>query len=325
MLTAAEILKIPLSRPDRLFGTPDIFDLRYREMVKQWHPDINKVPEATQVFSHINALADEAKRQISENIWSSLSFGLRPSGTKIIIPYLMETQDEISKIYVADRMVTYVYENSHRELATAFRDYRPRFLDHKMETELSKGLPKVVSFHDTVEGKTLLSVHRDPGLVRLADLRAHVGEIPPKHLMWIISVGLNLCCYLQVTKQVHGAINENTLWVDPQQHIGALLGGWGFNTSVGATISKLPATTVNRCPWIRVDKKATVKLDIASVREMALRLATKDLNPEIRRWLMMPSSEDAIETYGRWYEVLASAFGKRSFTKWDVKAGDVYF
>lgn len=321
---AGHILRIPVDRPDRLFGDKGTFDEVYRAFVKMWHPDVSKEPNAADVFAHINACADHARKLIADGIWGGVAFSLLPLGTKLFVPYLYKSADDNSEIYIADGQITYVYDKADREIAKAFSQYKPVYLDHKMATEFAKALPVHLGFNDTKEGKTVLSIRRDPGLVRLVDLHKHVGEIPAKHLLWITSVGINLCCYLNITNQFHGAINEHTLWVDPQQHIGALLGGWGFHSKLGLPISKLPATTVSRCSWIRTVKKADPKLDISCVKEMALRLAPKDLNPEIRRWLTMPSSGDPLKDYARWYEVITSAFGKRSFTKWDVKAEDVY-
>jgi hypothetical protein len=333
MRDGKDILRIPVDRPDRMFGEKNSFEETYKSLIKTWHPDVSKEPNATDVFAHINACADHARKLIADGIWGGVAFSLMPLGTKLFVPYLYKSSDDNSEIYIADGQITYVYDKANREIAKAFHHYRPVYLDHKMATEFVKALPVHLGFNDTKEDKTIIStkedktiisIRRDPGLVRLVDLHKHVGEIPAKHLLWIVSVGINLCCYLNVTNQFHGSISEHTLWVDPQQHTGALLGGWGFHSKLGLPISKLPATTVSRCSWIRTVKKADPKLDISCVKEMALRLAPKDLNPEIRRWLMMPSSGDPLKDYARWYEVITSAFGKRSFTKWDVKAEDVY-
>ncbi len=54
-LSAAALLAIPLSRPERLFtGDPGQAQREFRTLVAIWHPDRCLHLEATAVFQHLN-------------------------------------------------------------------------------------------------------------------------------------------------------------------------------------------------------------------------------------------------------------------------------
>ena len=60
-MTADEILAI--TNPENLFPF-DALDRSYKELAKKWHPDVNKHPRSTEVFSHIAFLHTVAAEKV---------------------------------------------------------------------------------------------------------------------------------------------------------------------------------------------------------------------------------------------------------------------
>jgi hypothetical protein len=334
-MTLADLTKI--THPEDLFeGDLDKAKAKYRELAKQWHPDVNKDPSAPLAFQHINTLYDQAVEKIEKGTWrgkSVLKF-LSEHGQTYEIKYLVSHPFELGQMYVGDTHVTYIIEKQYKDLVeysqNAYKFFK--FGDDKMKNEITRYLPIGVQGLTGVDGRILQKMTKTPDLLLLRDVLNHFGgKIDPKHAAWIGSSLHNLAAYMNYTGLVHHDISPDTYFISPEHHSGALLGGWWYCRAKGSALTHLPVRTMDFLPWkVQVEKKASVQTDQelirATVRELLGDVHGTTLKDpkEMVEWLKLPSGKDPVANYKDWYEVLQRTFGKRRFTELKLTAADLY-
>ena len=65
------ILNIPISEAERIFPNNELEAKSvYHKLMKEWHPDHNKDPQAVAVSAHITTLYDAVLVRIQNNTWA---------------------------------------------------------------------------------------------------------------------------------------------------------------------------------------------------------------------------------------------------------------
>jgi hypothetical protein len=340
-MTKNEILKIPVSRPNLIFnGKYDEDKDLYRRLTHEWHPDLEGGD--VKVFQHIVALYRERELQIENGTWQGAGLEeYATEGTKgeFLIHYLRQHKFELGTEYICRENIIYVIAAKHRNLydkAIAATKVL-RFVDVRMKDEFQRQLPSIAS-EVRLFANSALIVHKSPDLIALRDVVSHIGQIPLVHVAWIISRLMGLACYLQYTDIAHGAIDQDTVFIAPQSHTIALLGGWWYANRRGERLSHLPAHSAhvwrNMPHAVQAAKRATSSLDAALIKTLIRELlgdpaGTQLLrNPNIPKPLALfansSSAHRAVDEFVNWEKAREQSFGVRRFTKWNLRASDIY-
>jgi hypothetical protein len=341
-LSGEQILAIPALQPERLFVTPDLMPVRYKELAKRWHPDLPKGDE--DVFKHIAILHTQAKHLIDTDNWQIPGeFSFASEGKRYALRYFKTFDFELGKVYLSDTRVTYVIRNEFADLvATARKIVRDfEFPDKETKDVMMRYLPVIKDVFKTADN-IIVMIDKPNDLIRMRDLVEHLGgQIDPKHVAWMVSRMLNHASYLEVTKLSHNDFSLDTLFVCPEHHTICILGGWWYATKVGEKLSALPQRTISNAPSDVIRKKmASVGIDAELVRLTGRELLGKRellgnangihlINGTIPgpmvNWLRLASRGSPVKDYTEWREkILMESFGPRKFVKMNVAASEIY-
>jgi hypothetical protein len=325
-------LLLAKTRPEQLFnGNPAKAKKQYHDLAKDWHPDVNKNPRASEVLGHINAMYDEALKRIANGLWEGEgSYSLKDKyGSTITIEYRKKRVFELGHMYLADTHVTYLVDAKHKDLFTNATVVTNSFAfaSDKMRVEATRYLPTRQVRFVAADGRLGMQVTKTPDLFLLRDvLELSHGQIDLAHAAWMQSTLHNLACYLSYTKVVHHDISPDTFFVSPKHHSGALLGGWWYAKTVGIPVKQVPKRTFNNMPWAaKIKKVATPQTDLELIRATGREVVGPARLPTaVDKWFKNVANADAKTEYAAWIKALTDAFGKRKFTKFEVDPDDVY-
>lgn len=341
MLSATEILKIPINMPGKIFSKNKVKD-QYRAFALTWHPDKSDDPKATDVFHHINQLHAEALKQIKLGTWvtpNEYMFIDKSSAKEYVIRYKSKVPFELGEMLISDTVLAYIVDEEHKDLyENGVRHIKSlKYKNPKMEKEFSKLLPQIKADQVTRDGKRVLIVSKTKDQLLARDVLNHFdGKVDPKHVAWMLSRLHNLLCYLQVSGLTHNNISLDTYFISPDFHSGAILGGWWYARSFGSKLLGVPKSSYKLMTTRRKDAKlAYYELDSELLRLMGRSLlgdsagtkllADKNIPKQFADWVRLPGSGNAIKDYDAWMkEVLIKSFGKRRFVKLELSSSDLY-
>ena len=339
-LTAESLLAIPLSAPERLFtGDADQARQEFRALVSIWHPDRCRRAEANPVFQHLNRLYDAAVQKLQKGFWQTADLlTLRATdGTRYEISYRREHEFELGRLFIGAETVTWLVGKEHADLfenALAVINSLP-FADGRMAAEMQPALPEIAAQIETRDQLALV-MRKAPDWLLLRDvLDLCGGRMDARHVAWIISSLLNLACYLDFARLAHNAILSNAVFISPQQHSSALLGGWWYAVRQGQPLRAAPAATVQYAPPDAITRKRSdIRTDLELVRAVGrellgdmtgARLARDKAAPQpMLDWLRLPASGSPVRDYQTWQQALKASFGERRFVKLNLSTTDLY-
>lgn len=215
-LTASEILKIPIAEPERLFSSadPDRIQVEFKKLAAKWHEDVCSDPKAPEIMVHINILYQEANLKIEKGVWEvpgllTLKMKKMAPGKSVLqVKYQKHHKFELGDFYICPHSTVYVVGSNVKDLLEAFAKAIKAFkyASDKMKEEMSHYLPKLapIMSHplETLDGRVVLVVEKNPDQILLRDLMDHLGgNLDPKHTAWIISNLLHQACYLEYNNQ----------------------------------------------------------------------------------------------------------------------------
>lgn len=340
--TAEFILSIPVTEPERLF--PASFDgikNEFLSLIKEWHPDHNNSPQASEVVQHLLDLKVSANKKLTGGLWQVPGQVeiLTMKGKKFNFSFRSKHDIEIGTMYVGNKHVLFVIQKQHKTLyengLKHMRDFV--FGSTEMRKEMEKYLPKIKWTEEGLDYYYVL-LTKSSDVVLLRDLVKHYnGKIPPKHVGWIISSVLNIGCYLSWAQTAHQAINIDTVFVSPKQHSGLLLGGWWYAMKEGESLRgrSLPAQSAALMSTAQLRARtAAIQLDQDLIRALGRELlgdasgtmlrASNDLPQEIINWAKGTSTKGALDSYKQWKAVLVKSFGPPKFVKMQITPDQIY-
>lgn len=343
-LTAAEIFAIPEKSPEKLFsGVLEIAKNEYHALCRRWHPDFNGDANATAVFQHVNNLYRMALKLIETGGWRGagvLELPLAESRTASAsrrIQYFKRTDFELGEMYVGETEIAFavrreyadLFENARRKIANF------QFANFAMRREMRGTLPHKPEYF--ADAKRLFMVlQKAPDAVLLADLLEHLGgAIDARHVAWIGNRLQHLACYLDYAGLVHQDISPQTVFVSPEHHTAALLGGWWYAGFSGGRISALPTRTMNVAPPdVLRNGRADARVDLELIRQTGRELLGENGGAPVKksdkipaamaRWFNGATSGSAVTDYKLWKNALEMDFGKPRFCRLDVEPGAIY-
>lgn len=342
-LSAAALLAIPEDRPERLFkGSVDEVKKAYRLLAMKWHPDRNRDPGAAAVFQHIGRIAEKAEERIAIGDWpcrGSLQLSAL-DGKAYEINYLRRHRFELGAMYVASTVVAFEVDRAHADLVQraerAIKDLH--YADDRMRAQIAPHLP-AFPFAGAFQTATayVVVMRKTPDLLLLRDVLDHFdGRLDPRHVAWVLSSLLNLCCYFQHAGITHNALSPDTCFISPVEHSVAVLGGWWYAAASGERMVAAPAHTLEWAPHdLLATKQADIRTDLELVRAIGRELLGDITGTRLGRessakqamitWLRLPASDNAIEEYRTWREqVLHDSFGARRFAELPLTQSDIY-
>jgi hypothetical protein len=321
-LTAGDILA--LRKPEDLYPG-DIEKARhlYRTLSQRWHPDKSGGNEV--VFARLAGLYHEAIDRLNRGVWEGSAVLTFPctNGTTQRFAIRASSPFELGQSLVGDDHASYLIDTQHAAFVHHATKWPKgfRFVNPRMEEEFTKYLPQHVVYHSLSDGRHLVRMQKTPDLIRLRDIVTHIGALDPKHIAWIVSSLLNLACYLSYADIVHQDISPDTVFISPNTHNVALLGGWWYATRRGVKMTTVPRRTFDLLPFkAKISKLASSQTDLELIRATARECLPPGLTHPVARWLQEVSRGRAVEQYESWVKML----GERKFTKLSLNADIVY-
>lgn len=341
MTSAEAILRIPPARPELLFpGDETAVHQLYHRLASQWHPDRSKDPRATEVFQRVVVLYTAAKERIAAGRWHEgrgETLLEARDGRVYRVRHFARRQFELGELLIGRTIAAFVVRPDAADLhARAVDTLRAiEYASDEMRRQIQPCLPDIEATLEGPDGCALV-LGKAPDMVLLADLAAHLGgAVPAAHVAWILSSLYNLACWLEWAQIAHNAVGPETVFVSPQRHAVALLGGWWYAARAGGRLSALPARTVAGIPpdivrARRADPRSDLELIRATGRELlgdpsGVHLIRNPAVPHaLADWLRHPSSGSAITDYRLWQEVIVASFGARRFSRLDLTPEEIY-
>jgi hypothetical protein len=337
-LTSSELLA--LTEPERLFaGEESLAKNQYRVLSRLWHPDLNKSPEAAAVFAHFSELYHQAIEKIKNGTWETP--GLRKltdvTGKKFEFKYRKKYPTELGEMYVGNHFVTYMIQKADADLVSNAKGVIKSFnyANNAMRSEIEKCLPRIYAELET-QDHYVVAITKTPDMFLLRDVLDHCkGKIDPRHVAWILNTIYNIACYLKYSGLTHNAIGPDTYFISPSQHSGALLGGWWYAAPIGKNLTAAPQRTYIQANKYFTSKKAVTHLIDSELIKATGRELLGDINGSklladatipnsMLNWLRIPGTENVIEDYKTWVEVLKNSFGERRFVDLNLQQSDIY-
>lgn len=342
-LSAAALLAVPADCPERLFaGSPDAVRRDYRLLAMRWHPDRCADPLAHAVFQHVAQLYGQAQARIGRGDWTCRT-PLRlvaVDGRTYDIHYLRRHPFELGTMFVGATIAAFVVGREHADLVdNAERTLRALpYADARMHAQIAGLLPAYPFAGAFATGDAyVIVVRKRPDVLLLRDVLDHAGgRLDPRHVAWVVSALLNVCCYLHYAGLVHNALSPDTCFISPPDHTVSVLGGWWYAAAAGGRMVAAPAATIAWGPHDLPDHgRADIRTDLELVRAIGrellgdvsgVRLARTGAAPAaLIDWLRLPAPDDPIEDYRTWRtRVLPDSFGARRFVELPLTQSDIY-
>lgn len=338
-MSKQNILGISLDQPERLFGNPQDVTPLYRQAARTWHPDVAETGDA-EVFAHINSLHSAALKKIAQELWHfpGVLRLLGVDGVERHIRYVKEFDCGLGRGYISKSFVTYVIANEYADLMTSAQKTVDA-LCYPNDTERQQVIPCLPKLKVVFETQTsvIWVVEKPTDTVRLRDLLDHLrGKIDPKHVGWIINRLLMLMTFLQYNRLAHGDVSLDTVFISPERHSAALIGGWWYSVALGSKMARVQPVRTLACapPSVLTAKLGSSKVDLELVRLIGREilgdatgvglLTDKTIPPAMVEWLRSATAGDAITDYTRWPEVLQTSYGARRFVPLPISFSDIY-
>lgn len=340
-LSAKEILKIDKINPEKIFSV-DIYQLQFRRMRSHWHPDKSSDPQAEEVFKLLMDMGEIAEERIASNTWKTKANLLYKTadGKTLRFFYRAFRSFELGKMYIGDTKVVYVLDDEYGQYykngIRAINDIK--YKDAKLKKVFEPSMPKVVRQDKTDIGYVVV-VEKPKGMILLQDLIDYLPNktLPPKHTAWVVSRLYNVAAFLELNGICHNSILPTTVFVNPEEHAIAVLGGWWYSTKAESKLKAVPAELIKVLPKeVFKEKKSKTSYDRLAIKGVGIGclgdstligsrlLMDKDIPKPFLTWLRSPSSANAIKEYEGWDKTLEISFGKKKFIKLDVNINDVY-
>ena len=313
----------------------------YNRLVKQIHPDICPGEEAKQAFIKLHSLRDEALDRLEKGTWETP--GVKMFKTKadrsFQAIYRKKSAFELGMIYDGACHQVFHVDKEYKDLFWR-GDHNisrfPKYADAEMKKKMAKIVPNVVRVETLADDTFLMSIAKAPATLRLRDVLDHYKALDPHHVAWIVSRLLNISCWFQYCRIAHYGITVDDLYIQPTTHDVYVYGGWWYAHEDGTALMAVPRKVLDNTPkTLYEDKVATMEINQNLARMVGRELCgdvagatlmwDKNIPKPMRDFLVYPASDNAIEDYRRWREVLKESFGSPKFIHLDITADQLYY
>ena len=333
-MEAEEILEISKCGDLFPYGINGI-KAKYRELAKEWHPDVNKSTEASKVFAKVNELYNTALKLLKDGVWEKTNYILisEESGKNFELDYDTVFIFELGTCYVAKTKVVYILENDKKKYYdNAIKQIKNlKYKDKKMEESFSILFPNIEKTFISTKGEYVISLTKTEDVYPLKNVLKYFGnKISDKHVAWMISRLCNLTCFMKYNNMVHNGIDINSCFVSPQYHSILLLGGWWYATNENESMIGTTKDIFSIIPVsAKGNKTSSALTDLESVKLLGRQLLGETncrklaLDITIPRpllnYIISGSGNNSFEEFEKWDKALSEAYGKRKFLPMEIK------
>lgn len=308
---------------------------KYIELCKLCHPDVCADRDATVAFMKLNTMYHEAEAALLNDTWASsklIIFKTIDNKTLEVRPQYRHAF-ECGEYLIGASHVIFVFDKTKEKYAAQFvnRVKVINFAHKEINLNFKKFFPDFLKAYETIDKEKIIVLKKNKDIYPLRSVVENLWEcnIPPKHLAWMITRLINLCCCMQHMKDgvklVHNGIALDNLFVCLDQHSICLLGGWQYAVNEG---EKMLGTTKEifdvMPPAVKTNKIASCVTDIESIKLFGRTMSNAETPPALTDYFNSGSNEDAVVELQRWDAALQSAFGARKFIKVDYTEDKIY-
>lgn len=207
----------------------------YRDLCKKYHPDTFVDDRANDIISALTKLYNNAIKAIEAGTWEKSNFiAIKTTkGTTLNINYLYHRVFELGEYYVCNQYIIYIFDFNKKKYYNNYikQINKISYKDKKMEKYFKNLFPQVISEYNTLDNKHIIVISKTEDVYPLRAVIENVfnGEIPDKHLAWMISRLINICCFLKMNGLVHNGINIDNCFVSTDFHSILLEADRGIN------------------------------------------------------------------------------------------------
>ena len=211
----------------------DNVKIRYKELAKEWHPDMNPDPRSADVFAKITELYNRALLFLADGQWEKTDYILisKKTGRKIALNYDTCFDFELGTCYVTKTKVVYKLKADKEKYYNnaVFRIHGLTYKDRTMEQNFAPILPELYDCFETNQDEYVIVLEKPEDVYPLKTVLDYFGgKMDDRHVAWIMSRLCNLTCYLKFNGLVHNGIHISNCFLSPKEHAVYLLGGWWY-------------------------------------------------------------------------------------------------
>lgn len=294
----------------------------YRDLCKKYHPDTFADDRANDIISALTKLYNNAIKAIEAGTWEKSNFiAIKTTkGTTLNINYLYHRVFELGEYYVCNQHIIYIFDFNKKKYYNNYikQINKISYKDKKMEKYFKNLFPQVISEYNTLDNKHIIVISKTEDVYPLRAVIENVfnGEIPDKHLAWMISRLINICCFLKMNGLVHNGINIDNCFVSTDFHSILLLGGWWYTTDEDAAMIGTSKDIYNIMPpLVKANKISKSITDIESIKAFGRQYISTSAPQTFKNFLSSGTKESSIEESKKWDKALIDSYGKRKFIK----------
>ena len=301
----------------------------YRMYAKKFHPDVYG---SNQIMQKIAELYNQALRDIEANRWSetnTIYFRHIDTNKNYRLRFWKEYKFYFGKCYVSPTIVAYFFETKYKKYYDNYlKMYKViRYKDDKMKDYFSITMPNVIEFGKSNIGYFII-LRKEFDVVPLKEvLNLYGGTIDCCHAAWITTRLNNLLCLFTINRIVHNDITIDNLFINPQNHVVYIYGGWWYSVEVNTKLLGMSTDIFNIIPYnIKKTKVADFSIDIGSVKRICRIICNKQIGFKIpiKDWYSCGFNNDAFGNLRKWDTAIENAYGKRRFVNMNVNIARLY-
>ena len=274
----------------------------YRDLCKKYHPDTFADDRANDIISALTKLYNNAIKAIETGTWEKSNFiAIKTTkGTTLNINYLYHRVFELGEYYVCNQHIIYIFDFNKKKYYNNYikQINKISYKDKKMEKYFKNLFPQVISEYNTLDNKHIIVISKTEDVYPLRAVIENVfnGEIPDKHLAWMISRLINICCFLKMNGLVHNGINIDNCFVSTDFHSILLLGGWWYTTDEDAAMIGTSKDIYNIMPpLVKANKISKSITDIESIKAFGRQYISTSAPQAFKNFLSSGTKESSIE------------------------------
>lgn len=299
----------------------------YQTLSKQLHPDNNSDSRAANAFATLGILYTSATEAIDNDCWIEPGYlEIKTNNKTLQIHYLYEGQHPFGKYYVCQTKVIYIFDFSYKKYYNNYIE-KNRHLKYPGNGKLGQAMraitPKIYAEYDTnQEHIIVLDKIEDVYPLRAMIDNYWCGNIPERHLTWMISRLLGIETLLQFNHLVLNGLDIDSLFISPKDHALYLFGGWWFAIPEGEhMLGTTPEILKLMPPRVKADKIAERATDMECIRAFGRKYGANCPDP-IKDFFNKGSTNEV--QWDEWDVAIHAAFGERRFIKLEVTDKDIY-
>ena len=303
MITAAQIKNA--RQPESIF-TRDSIEREYKQLVKQFHPDIGG---DTDVFKNLVSLYNLGLSKISSNTWGIISLE--------------------RSAFSDDAGAVYKRKNHNIQLYfTGTEDRLNLTADFLKQTQSIDDIKRYSNYTHSKE-EVVIRTNKQEALVLTLPLTAYHFHskiitqqfpkgLPDIHLAWIGSRLFEYCALLEHHGFSHCGLNPNTIFIIPENH-GIYVTSFYHAGPSGSKLTTISANYKNWYPASTFVKKTRgAFIDIELAKQCLISINKNPIDPKMNKFLKQFHSS-AKDCFIEYRELLESLYGKPTFHKLEIQ------